>query len=602
MDETRIDAIIEGFKRKADRLSAKARETVSLSSSQESEIKALPKDQQEELRSKYLKIAEELKQQELTRLLVMLSEEMKNSGLPAQTVKELLTVIDRAKDAGWKFTPEMVSTINQIKEKENAEKPARTNNTSNELADTTTIGIGVAAATIGVATAVLSQTKEENEPEERGFDPDVSIKKDDKVKTIAGTKVLTKKMKEKDPKRYKKIMKVGQKATNKVAAEGKKVTLENINDSKKLSNAAKRYAKMAFLEKNPDVKKDLEIQEKATNEKAIQKSIARHQRKKTGVNPDKNKPENAPKYSKAEQIVMKRVKAIKEAAGTALTPQEISEKLPPQLRKYYEPIVRREHPEFFENRDKRSQEIEKLEKDAQEKAIQKAIARHNRKKSKVNPDKNKPENAPQYDDREKLVMKRVKKIKETAGRHLTIDEINNMLPVPMRKYYEQVVRREHPEYFDQQEKDVINTNISMSKNKKESTNEHIQQPENASENEQKKARGEKSLKDKIEEQQIVDRNNKTVAKEKENEKEAKEKEKETKEAQKEKETLKDKIKAQTKTDEKKKTGQKNEAGLKKKIEAQIKKETASTNTVKKKKKNDAITNAAVVNKRKKSVA
>ena len=89
--------------------------------------------------------------------------------------------------------------------------------------------------------------------------------------------------------------------------------------------------------------------------------IIKNERKKTGINPDKNKPENAPKYEGAEAIVFKRVKKIKQTAGTCLTIEEISERLGhPVLRKHFENMMRREHPELFENRDKEAERREKI--------------------------------------------------------------------------------------------------------------------------------------------------------------------------------------------------------------------------------------------------
>jgi len=117
------------------------------------------------------------------------------------------------------------------------------------------------------------------------------------------------------------------------------------------------------VEQNPALKKDKEFEAETVQNKATLKSIARQQRKITKkAHPDKGKPENRPNYQGGEAIAMARVKKIKQSAGTSLTIDEIKERLPVPLRKYYETVMQREHPEYYAERKKAAEKRETIAK------------------------------------------------------------------------------------------------------------------------------------------------------------------------------------------------------------------------------------------------
>ena len=350
MNELQVDAFIADIAQEMELLRNYEETAVTLTMSQEMEIDSFPKSKREEKRKQYLAEANARKKDRLSLLISAIEDKIKASGLPAQTVKELLDIIDNAKDAGWKFSPQALAQIEEIKEKQNVVEDKKQ---EVQQADTNLENIAI-ATTVGavVATLVNETAKPEKVqlPEHIDIKPDMQI-----VKPVAGTFMIDEKIEKEQPERIEKITRVAQKAMAKIDPNRAPLSLDMIKQATNLLPIESKYAQALFLKENPAYAKDLAKQEAFAQENAIQKGIRKIERKKTGINPDKNKPENAPQYEGGEKIAMARVKKIKQIAGTSLTMQEVMDRLHPTLRKYYEQVMRREHPEFFENRDKEAQ-------------------------------------------------------------------------------------------------------------------------------------------------------------------------------------------------------------------------------------------------------
>jgi hypothetical protein len=175
--------------------------------------------------------------------------------------------------------------------------------------------------------------------------------------------MLDDKMKKEQPERFEKIHNVAQKAFKKIDKNKAPLSLDMIKQATNLLPIQQKYAQAVFVEQNPSLKKDLTFEAKDVQDKSVIKSIARHNRKMDGKHhQDKNRPQNKPVYEGGEKIAMAHVKRIKQSAGTALTMAEIRERLPKPLHKYFEAVMRREHPEYFIERKKEEKRIQTIAK------------------------------------------------------------------------------------------------------------------------------------------------------------------------------------------------------------------------------------------------
>ena len=348
MNEAQVDTLIADIAQEMEILRAWERQPVTLSDAENDEIATLSENLREERRNQLLIEANAKKKDRMSLLISAIEDKIKASGLPAQTVKELLNVIEQSKNAGWSFSPDALKNVEDIKNKQNVVE-----NKKEEVkqADITLENIAVATATAGVVAAVVNEAveeKEEKAPESISVKPSVSM-----FKPVAGTFIINEEMALKNPERVEKIERVAKGAMGKMDTNGAPPSWEMVEQAKNICPYAKKCLKAVMLKENPALAEDLKKQEEVVNATAGVKSIARNHHKITGENPDKNKPENAPKYeNEDEERVMKLVKKMKQSAGTSLTSFEICQNLNETDAAIFENYDRRVHPEFYANRDK----------------------------------------------------------------------------------------------------------------------------------------------------------------------------------------------------------------------------------------------------------
>ena len=237
-------------------------------------------------------------------------------------------------------------------------------------------------------TAELTTPKPEEKTTPRHEGSNIFTQKPKKpsIRSVGGTYIISDKI---PPEQLEKMEKVKKKAIKKMRKDPKTVSIEEIRQSEQLTPYEKKIAEAVIVEENPALKKDKEFEAEAVQNKATLKSIARKQRKMNKkAHPDKGKPQNKPNYQGGEKIAMAYAKRIKQSAGTALTIDEVKEQLPVPLRKYYETVMQREHPEYYAERKKAAEKRETIAKIR----IQKKLYRRG-VQEKENQDENQDENS-----------------------------------------------------------------------------------------------------------------------------------------------------------------------------------------------------------------
>ncbi|MBO5997730.1 MAG: hypothetical protein J6P93_04315 [Alphaproteobacteria bacterium] len=383
MNEYEIDAFLSEIIAEMELIRVYQNEPVKLTRSQENEIKKRSKPEQEELRKKYLAEAEEHKRARVFLLLCALEDKLKTSDLPEETKQHMQNIMDSVKNNNLRLTPETFTKLNEEKEKQNEETPK---DNFDDKVNTVAAGAVAVLVASSVVAAGIAAVKEPQQT------PVVAVEEAPKtIDHVGNLPVLSEKA---DPVYSEKVVKVAEKTFKKVAPKKKEPTsLVEIRTAKNITNAEKKYATAAFLEKHPEIKKDQEVQYKLVGDKAVEKAIARHNRKlakmekanqkyltasKTAGTFDRtverheaqNSPQTKetpkvefkrPVYNPKEAIVMKKVKKIKESAGIALTHQEILERLNnPTMYRIYDEYVRAHKPEYFENETKEEERKAKI--------------------------------------------------------------------------------------------------------------------------------------------------------------------------------------------------------------------------------------------------
>lgn len=352
MNEAQIDSFIAEIAAEMETIRAYQNDPVELTEGQKKAVKKLPKSEREEAKKRFLKELEDQKRERLSLLLTALEEKIKSSGLPAETKKELQEVMDQAKNTNYKFSPDTLNKVEEIKEKENAPKEKEVKD-NDELA-TVTIAFGTAA----VAATVVNKVAAKKAPKKRF---EIQAPKQP-IMPIAGMFTFNDEEKEKHPVYVEKVNAVADRSIKKIDPKAQPKSLREIEKSPALTPIEKKYAKVAFLEAHPEVKKDFIKEEIALRKTAFDKSVARHEAKH---DPQKRKERRnqgkRPDYNAKEALVMKCVNRIKQKAGTTLSMEEIKNELKhPALIRIYEERMHKDHPEYFENRDKEAARKEKI--------------------------------------------------------------------------------------------------------------------------------------------------------------------------------------------------------------------------------------------------
>ena len=436
MNEAQVDTFIADIALEMETLRAAEKRPVELSASQEMELASLPEAEREERRAQYIKEANERRKDEMSLLISAVEDRIKASGLPSQTIKELLNVIGQAKDAGWSFSPDALKKVEDIKEKQNVIEEKKE---ENKQADINLINIAVtAAAAASVAEAVEGEEQKEapKAPGRIDIKPSGSM-----FKPVAGLFIIDEEMAQKNPEKVAKIERIVQRAKGKIDTNGAPLSLEMIEQAQSISPFAKKCLKSAYLQEHPEIVKDLQVQEEALKKKDldVEAKKFKHECKINGNHPDRGKPENAPKYeSEEEKFVMENVvKKIKQSAGTSLTSFEISKKLNDANRAVFERYDRRIHPVFYENRDKAAQ--------AQEPT--KHVEQHQT-------------NNVQNQKTKDIVMKHIERLEKEKGSQLSEEEIMNALHPTLRKHCEKIMASD-PDFLKNRTKE--NTTVEEPK-------------------------------------------------------------------------------------------------------------------------------------------
>ena len=159
---------------------------------------------------------------------------------------------------------------------------------------------------------------------------------------------------------------------------------------------------------------------------------------------------NPEKLAKIERIIKRAKKKIDtHGAPLSLEMIEQAQNISPFAKKCLKAEFLRNNPEFTEDLRVQENALQKKDLDVNARKF-----KHECKVNGNHPDRGKPENAPQYEsEEEKFVMEKVvKKIKQSAGTSLTSFEISQKLNEADREVFERYDRRIHPEFYENRDK------------------------------------------------------------------------------------------------------------------------------------------------------
>ncbi len=281
--------------------------------------------------------------------------------------------MQQAKDNGWKFSPQNIEKIAEIKEKETAEIQEKKNQEQQKANTDITTSLLAGAAVAVAATSIANVVNPPVPAPAPLFTPQTKT-----VENVGGVFMLPDNKENMNPEYVAKVMDAGKKFLKQIKMPKSEISIATIKADTSLLPIQKRYAEAAALELRPDIKKDKLTEDTAIKTIAIQKSLARHQRKqaKRDGRPLPKQENKRPDWTKEEALVMKRVNRIKQSAGTVLSMDEIKEKLGhPALVRIYEARMRKDHPEFFAEQDKQAAKQAQIAK-------LRAVRRHYRQDTK----------------------------------------------------------------------------------------------------------------------------------------------------------------------------------------------------------------------------
>lgn len=363
MDELRIDQFMAEIEGDMEYIRVLEKEKPALSESQKEEIKALPEAEQKRAKKEMLDRIKREKRDRMSLLISAVEDKIKSSSLPPEAKKSLENVIDQAKDNGWKFSPQNIQQVETIIEQDMEEKKPE-EKTSDDVVVSVAKGAAMGAAVMA-ASAMMTAAETAVKPA-RFYRVEPSHRPTTTV-DIGDLATLNENV---PAEKAEKVRNVGQKTLEKY-----KITkYEDLRFNKEIPPAQKRAALAAYVEKHPEVKKDKITEMTKIQNIAVQKSIARHQRKLAKMNKKHTKQSNLtavlnntqavaqakpvnvrPVLTPQEKIVMKRVNRMKQCSKDLLTMDEIVEKLAhPALQRVYEAKMRADHPEFFAARDEKA--------------------------------------------------------------------------------------------------------------------------------------------------------------------------------------------------------------------------------------------------------
>lgn len=371
MDELKIDQFMAEVESDMEYIRVLEHEKPALSEAQKEEIKTLPKAEQERAKKEMLDRIKQEKRERMSLLISAVEDKIKSSSLPPEAKKSLADVIDQAKDNGWKFSPQNIQQVETIIEQDMEEKKPE-EKTSDDIVVSVAKGAAMGAAVMAASATMKATKKVVTQAHAYRVAPNR------RPTTTVDIGDLTTLNEDAPAEKVEKVRNMGQKTLEKY-----KITkYEDLRFNKEVPPAQKRAALAAYVEKHPAVKKDKIAEMTKIQNIAVQKSIARHQRKlaKTdkknsaqrpeikhssltaalrnaqGVKIAQTKPVNVrPVLTPQEKIVMARVNRMKQCSKDLLTMDEIMEKLAhPALRRVYEAKMRADHPEYFAARDERA--------------------------------------------------------------------------------------------------------------------------------------------------------------------------------------------------------------------------------------------------------
>ncbi|MGN1091723.1 MAG: hypothetical protein ACI4RJ_04465 [Alphaproteobacteria bacterium] len=335
MDEMQLDNFMGQIQKDVDVLRKLQNTDVVLTDSQKEELKKLPKNQQEEKEKAFIKANEEEKLKRRMLLVSELEDKIRAAGLPAEATDRLLAVIQQTKDNNWKFSPDAINKLENAKQDELAKEQKKQEENTHGGDIFVPVAAGIAATT--AASAFMAQGAKQEEEEKTA--------ESKLTKRIANAQHL-----------HQVVNNVAQKAMAKVATEtGKKpeeINLDDINRSSTLNEMQKKVARKKHLEDHPEIKKDMQIEEKLAQDKAIAKSERRYARKQAKKNGQKTPQQinHRPNYTPQEWALVKKVNKIKQKAGTLLSVEQINKQLSAEDAKAYTAFMRKHNPTLFTNR------------------------------------------------------------------------------------------------------------------------------------------------------------------------------------------------------------------------------------------------------------
>ena len=433
MDEAQIDSFISEIRAEMELIRVFQNDPIVLTHDQENAILKHVPAQREEIRRKYIEEMKEHRRAWIFMMIYALEDKIRNSDLPAKTKAELTNVFDEIKNNHLDFTPATMKEVDGILEKTNEERKIEEKREAR-------IGILTAAAASAIIAAPIIVSTVQHPSQTKTMD------------TVSGIPVLSENA---DPVYAQKAKAVGEKALTKVETNNEPVSLAAIQTSKELSNAQKKYAKAVLVEKQPELKKDLIIQENHTSNHAVNHSIAKQHYEKAKINlREAIKAERNAKTPEEKIIARQNIERL--GRIVAFTEASRAEQFPSLLKKDAQSTKKMEEAQKEIREAKIALNNAKMAKrDAktpqEEASVQASIEQAHNVLNKARQEIASCFNRPKYTGKEALVMKHVKKIKESEGVALSPQEISERLNNPTEiRIYTDIMHREHPELFPNQ--------------------------------------------------------------------------------------------------------------------------------------------------------
>lgn len=449
MNEFEINSFISEVRDELELIRVFQNEPVELTAEEDATVKKHKKSERDEIRKRFIAAAEERKKERVMLLIMAIEDKLKSSNLPESVKTQLAGVLDKVKNTQITITTEIDREIKKIEEAENEERKS-----ADREADGIINGFAAAVATTaalvagGTLATMATNTKE----------PQAQVQPEPTITSVAGVPVLSKNA---DPIIARKVRIAAKKALRKVKKELAKVnktepiTLEKISSSK-TTGMEKKVAKIALLEENPALAKDLVFQEEAVKEKAVNHSITKQ------------------RQEKAEKELKRLITAERQAA----TPEEkevLHKQIEEQGKKVVETTREREkyaasvsHSVGSVIDQAKLDELSKQKKELkirigrtktalgaaktqeEREALQKTLDKDEALSRSLKDEIRACYNRPQYTRRQQIASNQVKTFKEHFGVAATPQEIIEGVPKPAQEACKELLQKEHPEFFQNQ--------------------------------------------------------------------------------------------------------------------------------------------------------